>query len=63
VHFATRPDVTTNGAFKASVIGMMGFFGAFWLFNVAFGRTWKWPVLGFVGAFVSMFVTRIAFGR
>jgi hypothetical protein len=63
LHFFSRADLTANHALRASVMGTMLFFGAFWLFNVAFGRSWRWPAIGFIASFVAMFVTRIAFGR
>ena len=63
VHFVSERDLTTNPALRASLVATMLFFGSFWLFNVAFGRRWRWPALGFVASFVAMFVTRIAFGR
>ena len=62
IHFASRPNLTTNHALRGSMIGMMLFFAAFWLFNVAGYRTWRWPAVGVVGCFVAMFVTRIALG-
>jgi hypothetical protein len=63
VHFLSDRDLTTSPALRVSMVGTMLFFGAFWLFNVAFGRRWRWPALGFAASFVAMFVTRIAFGR
>jgi hypothetical protein len=62
VHFAGARGLTTNGALRASMLAMFAFFAAFWLFNVALGRRWRWPAIGFVASFVSMFVTRIALG-
>lgn len=62
VHFARRPEPVTNGAMFASMIGVFVFLAAFFLFNVALHRPWRWPGLGFVLSFVALFVTRILFG-
>lgn len=46
----------------ASVIAVFGSLAAFFLFNVALHRPWRWPGLGFVLSFVALFVTRVLFG-
>lgn len=62
VHFATKEGLTTNLGMRLSMVGMLAFMGAFWLFNVAFARRWRWPGLMFVVSFVALFATRILFG-
>lgn len=44
------------------MVAMFAFLAAFFLFNVALGRTWRWPGVLFAFSFVSLFVTRILFG-
>lgn len=46
----------------ASMIAVFGSLAAFFLFNVALHRPWRWPGLGFVLSFVALFVTRVLFG-
>lgn len=46
----------------ASMIAVFGFLAAFFLFNVALARTWRWPGWGFVFALVAIFVARILLG-
>jgi len=63
VYFSSRGLETTNLAMHASMIAVFVFLGAFFLFNVALGRRWRWPGIGFVASFVALFATRILFGR
>jgi hypothetical protein len=64
VHFGVSGgNDITNEALHASVIALFVFLAAFFLFNVALGRRWKWPGIGFVLSFVALFATRILFGR
>ena len=46
----------------ASMSAVFGFLAAFFLFNVALARSWRWPGRGFVCAFVAIFVSRILLG-
>ena len=62
IHFATRPQPITNYGTFASFLAMFLCMAAFFLFNVALHRPWRWPAVGFVASFVTMFVTRIALG-
>ncbi len=61
VHFV-RTVASRNTAMSMSMVAMFVFLAAFCLFNVALGRTWRWPGVLFVVSFVSLFVTRILFG-
>lgn len=63
VHFARRPDLTSNTPMWLSMIAMFMFMASFSLFNVGLGRAWRWPGTLFVVSFVALFVTRIMFGR
>jgi hypothetical protein len=49
-------------AFRLAAALLFVFLGAFFLVNVALGRSSSWPWKGFVGAFVLLFVVRILFG-
>lgn len=62
VHFATRGEPITNAGMFASVVLLFLCMSAFFLFNVALHRPWRWPGVGFVLSFVSLFATRIALG-
>lgn len=62
VHFALLDEPAVDTAMLASMIAVFGFLAAFFLFNVAFHRSWRWPGLGFVLSFVALFVTRILSG-
>ena len=62
LHFALLRQPVANGAMRASMIAVFLFLAAFFLFNVALHRRWRWPGLGFVASFVATFVTRILFG-
>lgn len=55
-------DYAGNPALPAITVAMFFFFGSFWLFNVALGRSWRWPGLLFIVSFIALFVTRIAWG-
>jgi hypothetical protein len=61
VHFvrAVAPRYT---AMSMCMVAMFAFLAAFCLFNIALGRTWRWPGVLFVVSFVSLFATRILFG-
>jgi hypothetical protein len=61
VHFV-RSVAPGHTAMSASMVAMFVFLAAFFLFNVALGRTWRWPGVLFATSFVSLFVTRILFG-
>lgn len=63
VHFARRPDLTSNTPMWGSMIAMFVFLAAFSLFNVGLGRAWRWPGRFFLVSLVALFVTRLAFGR
>ena len=62
VHFARLADLTRNTAMHVSMVAVFVFLASFSLFNVALGRTWRWPAMFFVVSFVALFVTRIVFG-
>ena len=61
IHFYRRMSGGLT-AMSASMIAMFVFLALFCLFNVALGRTWRWPSVMFVVSFVSMFAARIIFG-
>jgi hypothetical protein len=63
VHFARRPDLTSNTPMWISMIAVFVFLAGFSLFNVGLGRTWRWPGRFFLVSLVALFVTRILFGR
>jgi hypothetical protein len=63
IYMLRNPPATGNLPMVASMIAMFVSLGAFFLFNVAMARPWKWPGLAFVASFVAMFVARIALGR
>lgn len=48
--------------FRWAGIALFFFLACFGLFNVAFGRTWRWPGRLFVVSLVMLFVVRILFG-
>jgi hypothetical protein len=50
-------------ALRATAAAMFLFLAAFFLFNVALGRAWRWPGRMFVLSLVGLFVVRIGFGR
>lgn len=62
LHFALLDQPVTNAAMLASMIAVFVFLAAFFLFNVALHRPWRWPGLGFVVSFVALFATRILLG-
>jgi hypothetical protein len=61
VHFV-RAFAPRHTAMSASMVAMFVFLAAFCLFNVALGRTWRWPGVLFGVSFVLLFATRILFG-
>jgi hypothetical protein len=63
VHFARRPDVTSNTPMWVSMVAMFVFLASFSLFNVGLGRTWRWPGRLFLVSLGALFMARIAFGR
>ena len=63
VHFARRPDVTSNTPMWVSMVAMFVFLASFSLFNVGLGRTWRWPGRFFLVSLGALFLTRIVFGR
>lgn len=63
LHFALRDEPVANSALLASMIAVFVFLAAFFLFNVALHRPWRWPGVGFVLSFVALFATRLLFGR
>jgi len=62
VHFARRPDLTSNTPMWISMIALFVFLSSFSLFNVGLGRTWRWPGKLFLVSLVALFMTRILFG-
>jgi len=62
LYFATRSNLEGNIAMRASMVATFVFLASFSLFNVALGRTWRWPGLLFAASFGMLFVSRIAFG-
>ena len=62
-HFALQPNLTANRPMWLSMIALFVFLAAFFLFNVALSRKWRWPGVLFVVSFVSLFATRVLFGR
>jgi hypothetical protein len=62
VHFARRPDLTSNIPMWISMMAMFAFLASFSLFNVGLGRTWRWPGKLFLVSFFALLVTRILFG-
>ena len=61
-HFARASDLTANTAMRLSMVAVFVFLAAFFLFNVALGRKWRWPGMLFVVSFVSLFGTRLLLG-
>ena len=61
-HFALRVRPVTNFAMHASMVTLFLCLAAFFLFNVALHKRWRWPGVGFVLSFVALFATRILFG-
>jgi uncharacterized membrane protein len=51
-----------HAAMAASMVAVFVFLACFFLFNVALGRTWRWPGVLFAISFVSLFAARILFG-
>lgn len=62
IHMSQRFGSETNAAMVASMVAVFLFLACFCLFNVALGRSWRWPAVLFAAGFVSMFGTRILFG-
>ena len=62
IHISQRFGSEPNAAMVASMVAVFLFLACFCLFNVALGRSWRWPAVLFVASFVSMFGTRILFG-
>ena len=62
VHFYGRLQSETNAATVASMVAVFVSLSGFCLFNVALGRTWRWPGMLFAISFVAVFVTRIVLG-
>jgi hypothetical protein len=62
LHFFRQGGSQSNPAMSASMVALFVFLACFCLFNVALGRTWRWPGVLFVVSFVSLFATRIVFG-
>ncbi len=59
-YIATRSDyAAAPAAFREWTIAVFAFLGCFWLFNVALGRTWRWPGVMFVLSVVGLFVSRL----
>ncbi len=63
VYFTLRTDYTGNLAMRLSLIALFGFLASFWLFNVALGRTWRWPAICLGLSFVAVFASRIFWGK
>jgi hypothetical protein len=47
---------------RAGIAAFFACMGAFWLFNVALGRTWRWPGILTIASLVAVIVARLAFG-
>ena len=62
VHFYRRM-LDQNVAMSVSMVAMLVFLACFCLFNVALGRTWRWPGAMFALSFIALFVARLLFGR
>jgi len=60
VHFWRLPGGRT--AMSSLMAAMFVFLACFCLFNVALGRTWRWPGMLFVMSFVSLFAVRLLLG-
>ena len=60
--YILRTARTQNLGVLASMVAMFAGLAAFSLFNVAFGRAWRWPGLFFVASFVTLFLSRILLG-
>ena len=61
VHFV-RTIAPRHTAMSMCMVAMFVFLAAFCLFNIALGRTWRWPGVLFAVSFVALFATRILFG-
>jgi predicted acyltransferase len=57
-----RTIQTSNTELLAAMTALFVFLACFCLFNVALGRTWRWPGLCFVASLVMIFATRIVGG-
>jgi hypothetical protein len=62
IHVARGGVVGANDAMRVTMAALFGFLAAFFLFNVALGRKWRWPGVMFAVSLVALFVTRLAFG-
>jgi Ni/Fe-hydrogenase subunit HybB-like protein len=60
--YIVRTARTQNLAMLASMAAVFGFLACFCLFNVALGRTWRWPGLLFVVSFVMLLLSRLLLG-
>lgn len=61
VYMFHRPDVQPS-AMSMSMVAVFLCLACFSLFNVALGRTWRWPGVLFVFSFVSLLAAAILFG-
>ena|SRR5687768_13621622 len=61
VHFVTSVQAS-NRVMHSSMVAMFFFIALFFLLNVTFKRSWRWPGLGVLVSFVSLFVSRILLG-
>jgi hypothetical protein len=62
VHVGLADRYGAGVALRACGAALFVFLSAFFLFNVALGRPWRWPGRLFVLSLVLLFVARIAFG-
>lgn len=62
VHFLLKPDFTSNGVLRGSMVAVFLFFGCFWLLNVALARPSRWPLKLFALSFAALFASRLLLG-
>lgn len=54
--------VDAGPAMRAGMAAFLAFLAAFWLFNVALGRKWRWPGIMAIATLTAVIVVRLAFG-
>jgi hypothetical protein len=62
VHWSRRPTPITNYVMHTSVVALFAFLAAFFLFNVALHRSWRWPAIGLALSFITLFASRVLLG-
>ena len=60
-HFYKRM-IDQNIVMSASIVVMFAFLACFFFFNVALGRTWRWPAVMFVVSFAAVLGSRLLLG-